>query len=211
MMIDFRYLFAKFNIQPIGILHVGANTCQEKDIYEELKVPKVLWIEAIPLVYEIAKIGLEKYPNQKILNYCIGDEDEKEVEFNLSNNEYQSSSYLEFGVHQTIHPTVHFIDKVKMKTKRLDTLNKELNLNLENYDFINFDIQGAELQALKGMGELLHNVRYAYLEVNKKETYLGGALVYEIDEYLSKFGLIRVETSKYVGESWADALYCKKI
>jgi len=74
---------------------------------------------------------------------------------------------------------------------------------------LNADLQGSELQAFKGRGELLHDFDYVYSEINFKECYLGGALVEEIDAYLLQFGFQRVETGKVVGETWTDALYCK--
>jgi hypothetical protein len=78
------------------------------------------------------------------------------------------------------------------------------------FNFINLDIQGAELKALKGMEEYLHQIDYIYTEVNSDYVYEGCALIGEIDEYLQKFGLIRVET-KWCGDyKWGDALYIRQ-
>ena len=76
--------------------------------------------------------------------------------------------------------------------------------------FLNADLQGSELQAFKGMGELINKFKWVYSEVNFKECYIGGALVWDVDEYLSNFGFTRVETGQIVGETWTDALYIKK-
>lgn len=206
MMIDFKYLFNKYKIKATGILHVGASTAQEAETYEELGIPEVVWVEAISEIYEQAKENLVKYKNQYIVNACVGEEDGTDVIFNISNNEAQSSSYLELGEHKRIHPTVHYIDKFECKTVRLDTLFKHTDISALN--FLNFDIQGTELLALKGMGDLLAQFDYCYLEVNKKETYIGGALIHEIDEFLMDFN--RVETGQWVGECWTDALYIRR-
>ena len=53
------------------------------------------------------------------------------------------------------------------------------------YNFLNFDIQGAELKALKGMEEYLNKVDYLYTEVNSNYVYVGCALITELDEYLN--------------------------
>jgi hypothetical protein len=47
------------------------------------------------------------------------------------------------------------------------------------------------------------------LEVNKKETYKGCALVQDIDNYLFD-DFKRVETAEWVGDSWSDAFYVRK-
>jgi hypothetical protein len=78
------------------------------------------------------------------------------------------------------------------------------------YNFLNFDIQGAELKALKGMESYLDKVDYLYTEVNSDYVYKECALIGELDEYLLKFGLHRVET-KWCGEfRWGDAFYIRK-
>jgi hypothetical protein len=90
----------------------------------------------------------------------------------------------------------------------MDTLLSENSIDLNNYNFINIDIQGAELLALKSFGKLLDNFKYIYTEINTNNLYKDCALVSEIDEYLSKYGFIRVETSMTEFE-WGDALYIK--
>jgi hypothetical protein len=77
------------------------------------------------------------------------------------------------------------------------------------YNFINLDIQGAELKALKGMEEYLPNIDYIYTEVNNDQVYKGCNVVTEIDEYLKTFGFHRVETSWCENYRWGDAFYCK--
>ena len=79
-----------------------------------------------------------------------------------------------------------------------------------NYNFLNFDIQGAELKALKGMEEYLNKVDYIYTEVNCDYVYKNCALITEIDEYLSQFRLYRVETEWCQDFKWGDAFYIRK-
>lgn len=62
-------------------------------------------------------------------------------------------------------------------------------------NFVNIDIQGAELKALKGMKKYLENVDYLYLEVDVKELYEGCCLLSEINEFLKGFGFEQKEIS----------------
>ena len=77
-----------------------------------------------------------------------------------------------------------------------------------DYNFLNFDIQGAELKALKGMEPYLSKVDYLYTEVNSDYVYKGCALIDEIDDFLSKHNFKRVLT-KITQHGWGDALYLK--
>ena len=73
-------------------------------------------------------------------------------------------------------------------------------------NFWNFDIQGAELMALKGA---IHSIRYAkalYLEVNEKELYKNCGLIGEIDAFLYNYHFKRVITN-ITQHGWGDALY----
>lgn len=206
MLIPFTDLFQKYNINCTGLLHCGASYCQELEEYQKLKIPQVLWVEAIPEIYEESRIKLSPYSNHLILNACVADETGRIVKFNISNNESQSSSMLELGHHKIIHPEVHYKNQLELVTIRLDDLMQ--GWDISGINFGNFDLQGAELMALIGLGELIHQFDYFYLELNKKEVYKGCALVNEIDEFLSAFQ--RVETGKWVGDSWTDGLYIRK-
>jgi hypothetical protein len=70
------------------------------------------------------------------------------------------------------------------------------------------DIQGAELEALKGSKRILGCVRYVYCEVSQVNLYEGGAKVQEIDDYLKGFGFLRVATN-WTSHGWGDAFYIR--
>jgi hypothetical protein len=134
--------------------------------------------------------------------------DGDKVVFNVSNNESQSSSILELGVHLLIHPEVHYVEQIAMKTERIDTLLKDVDIS--GINFLNVDLQGAEHLAIEGMGDLIKNIDYALLEVNMKETYKGCMLIDELDYFMLQRGFERVETGEWVAETWTDALYIRK-
>lgn len=206
MLIDFRQLFPKYDIKPKGVLHVGANVGEEAPVYDELGIKDVVWIEANEqLIPQLIINTRDKYKH-KVIHACIGDVQDLEVEFHISNNAGQSSSYLQLGTHKIAHPEVHFVKDVVMKMQRID----QFRTCWGGYDFLNIDLQGAELKALRGMGNVLHQFKWAYLEVNKEELYKGCALVEDIDMYMLGFGFRRAETRWCGNTGWGDALYIKK-
>ena len=56
----------------------------------------------------------------------------------------QSSSILEPKLHLEIHPDVEFSDKEVIQVEQLD------KFKIHNSDFLNIDVQGYELNVLKG-------------------------------------------------------------
>jgi FkbM family methyltransferase len=209
MLIDFNKLWPKYNIHPKGVLHVGSSKGQETEHYVNLGVNDVVYIEALPNVFKDLVEHVKKFKGKfTCINACISEIDGGEVIFNVANNEGQSSSMLEFGTHSKQHPSVKFNDHLKLTTIRIDGLYQKYGLN-NKYDFLNVDLQGSEMAALKSMGHHLNEFKWAYVEVNKEPLYIGCPLIGEIDEYLGSFGFIRVET-KWSRHMWGDAMYERK-
>lgn len=207
MLIDISTLLTKITKPIKGVIHIGAHECEERDFYINhfnINDNNIIWIDALE-----EKVNKMKASNNKLLifNECISNEDNKDVSFMVTNN-YQSSSILNLKTHIQEHPWVHEIYRISMKTKTLKTFYKNNQLNINDYNFINIDIQGAELMALKGADDILNNIDYLYLEVNEKELYDGCALLPELEEYLSKYGFKR-SLIHMTSHGWGDAFYTK--
>jgi len=204
MLINIHDLVKKYNIQFKGILHVGAHECEELQLYEKY-IPRqnILWIDALDDKVELCK---NRYPNILIEKAVISDTIET-VTFHRSNNG-QSSSILNFGLHSKFHPEVKYISSYEVQTQLLKNIICKYNIP---FNFINLDIQGVELKALKSMEEYLNQIDYIYTEVNSDYVYENCSIVTEIDDYLNKFGFIRVETSWWSDCKWGDAFYIRSI
>jgi len=204
MLIPFDSLTQKYRFQPSGVLHIGANVGEERFAYHNLKVNRVVWIEAHPDIFRRLEQNLRSFPNQEAINACISDKCEK-VKFNVANNGSQSSSLLELGTHKDVHPEVHYDYQIDVETIRIDDIDHDFS----GLDFLNIDLQGAELLALKGMGDLLDQFKYAYLEVNWKELYKGCALFDEIVQFMKSKGFIFKESKECGRTSWGDAFWMR--
>jgi len=197
-----------------GIIHIGAHRGQEAEDYANNGVKEVLWVEANK---KMMKHLYDKTCNvpTKSHYFCatLSDRDNETVTLNVTNNE-QSTSILELGTHATMYPHITISERIQVQTKRFETLWRE-NVNeidLDSYDFVNIDVQGAELKVLKGFGEIWNRVpiRAVYAEVNFEHVYKGCCLVEDLDEYLGEFGFQRVLTAAPEG-TWGDALYLRRV
>jgi len=68
-----------------GIIHVGANTGQERQLYASKGLP-VLWVEPIPEVYRKLMANLRDFPNQRAIQALLYDKDGAQVSLNIANN-----------------------------------------------------------------------------------------------------------------------------
>jgi FkbM family methyltransferase len=207
MLIEFSYLCQKYQFTPKGIIHIGAHDLEEMSQYLYRGVSKIVWVEGNPDLVSKNSHRVDG-TNQKLFHGLVYSEDDKEVEFNITNN-LQSSSILEFGKHKEYHPHVDLVESRKMTTTRVDSLLEKNEINPEEFDFVNLDIQGVELQALKGFGKYLDNIKYIYTEVNSGEVYKNNDSIEDLDLFLSEFGFKRVETEMTPFE-WGDAFYIRK-
>jgi FkbM family methyltransferase len=208
MLIELRHLCNKYKFIPKGVLHIGAHKGEELASYDNLGIENVVWIEGNPSLAENLKRRLEPRGDQLVYNYLVSDTNDQEFDFKITNNG-ESSSILEMEKHLEHHPHIHVVDSLKLKSKRLDSIIDDNKIEIGNYDFINLDIQGAELLALKGLGDKIKSFKYIYTEVNTGEVYKGCAKIDELDEYLAQYGFERVET-KITEYEWGDAFYIKK-
>jgi len=208
MLIPFDQLVHVLSLNIKGILHVGAHECEELSDYLRygLSMDKIYWVEAMKDKVDMMK---QKFNNQLyIYQAVIDDKDGAETPFYITNNG-QSSSILEFGSHAKHHPQVNVVSQQNLTTTRLDTLIETNDIPIENINFLNFDIQGVELRALKSMEKYLKHIDYIYTEVNSEEVYKGCDLITDIDSYLATFGFKRVAV-RMAGEcGWGDAFYMK--
>jgi FkbM family methyltransferase len=146
--------------------------------------------------------------NNNILYAVISNIDDNEVEFKITNNS-EASSILNLTPHlHKYHAGIYVIETRKIKTITLDTLFKNNNIPYDKYDFINLDIQGAELLTLLGATKILPHIKAIYTEVNEKELYENCALMCDLEKFLSDNGFVRAIVIM-TPAGWGDGLYIR--
>lgn len=203
MLFSVTKLRKHWNINPIGVLHVGAHEAEEAKDYERENWLPVIWVEGQSLLADKIKETLDpKF--HTVIQAFVWDASDEVLKFKQTNNS-QSSSLLDFGTHATDYPNVNVQEEYFVRTSRLD----EKLPNLSQFDFINLDLQGVELQALKGLGLHVEKAKWIYTEVNKKDVYMHCTLIGDLDQYLENFKFRRVATRWVFGKGWGDALYVR--
>ena len=186
-----------------GIIHVGAHYGEEISEYIDNGIQDIILFEPLVENFDILSKKV-KTLNANIEGYQVALGSKKgDATMYVSDNEKQSSSVLKPKVHLTHHPHVKFPSTEEVEVHLLDDYNSK------DYNFINMDVQGYELEVLKGGTKTLEHVDYVYCEVNRDEVYENNAYVEELDEFLSEYNMKRVETD-WAGDIWGDALYIRE-
>jgi FkbM family methyltransferase len=204
MILNLDYVFEKYKLNVSGIIHIGGHYGNEIEKYKSYNVNDIVLFEPLSSNFSILDEKVKNIGGNIIAHQVALGNDNRKVVMNISSNEAQSSSILTPKVHLTAHPEVSFNGTEEVEMKKLD------DYNYKDYNMMIVDVQGYELEVLRGASQTLNNVDYIYCEVNRDEVYEGNARVEEIDDFLSTYGFKRVETQWYYTEVWGDALYMKE-
>jgi FkbM family methyltransferase len=166
-----------------GVVHIGAHEGQEAGLYAERGLP-VLWVEALPDVFEKLERNIKPYYGQIALNKCLADSDDNFFTLNIASNAGQSSSIFALGEHKKIWPEVRYESAIPFMGIRFDSVVRNEHINLALYNAAVLDVQAAELLVLKGMGDTLAAFDWIRCECADFEIYKGGCQLKDLEEFL---------------------------
>ncbi|MEY5043481.1 MAG: hypothetical protein RJA19_708, partial [Bacteroidota bacterium] len=146
-----------FLLDVTGVVHVGANTGQERDKYARHGLA-VLWVEPIPDVYAQLTQNIQGYDRQLALHALITDVDDQPYAFHIANNQGKSSSIFDLKEHKEVWPEVNYQSEVTINSITLTSLFAREQVDAGRYQAWILDVQGAELLVLKGGLPLLEGV-----------------------------------------------------
>lgn len=179
-----------------GLIHIGAHYGEERLEYAKRNI-RVLWIEANPEHIPILKANLRGVPMQSCMQSLLGSKSCSNRKFFVANNDGASSSIYPFQEHSLIWPDLKMTSS---KTLRQFTLPEALagsSKRIEDYDTLIMDVQGAELEILKGIPNLEQRFKRIQLETSDFPLYQGAAIQSEIDSFLQYSGYRLLESKTF--------------
>jgi|MDTB01.3.fsa_nt_gb FkbM family methyltransferase len=188
---DKRFL-DKINHEPKIIFEVGARYGDESIYLSQLfKNSQIYSFECNPNTIEICKNKLEKYKNINFIGKGLGDKNTNLPFYSYIKNNDGASSFYKRIDGDTTQEITGYIEITKIS----DIMN---HYNLENIDLLCMDVQGFELNVLKGAEKYLEKVNYIIMEepnpiINLKELpkntyskYINSPTPNEIKEFMIK-------------------------
>ena len=154
--------------------------------------------EPIKEIFEKKKNLLRFKKNIYFFNIGIGNKN-KNLNFFVTNR-IDSSSFLKinkFRKHNSECNKDYFVkEKRKTKIKKLEQILK--NENLKKPILTKIDVQGYELEVLKGAKKILSKIDYLLVEVSKNRMYNNQAIDNEIISFLEKNKFKILKSSKWM-------------
>lgn len=182
-----------------GVIHCGSHSCPEIGCYQSLFGRNVIWIEANPESYRKWVKPCSDYWMQQSYNCAVSNIDTVGDIFvdqspdtgSILNNTGQKSYRIPFY--------------------KLDSLIKLHNIDMRNFNFLNMDIEGAELKALEGMKDNLRHIDYLFCEAAYTPRQPGAPTFDEQNKYIEERGFELVKKSaSFDSLGWGDCFYRRK-
>lgn len=196
---------------PKTLLQVGASVGQELDLFRSYNIEHAVCIEAIPAVYALLAQHVAKHQGYYAINALCTAKAQEEVELHISSNFGQSSSIFAPEKHLEQYPYVSFPESIKLKSYTVDNIALYAKLNMIKqdgfiFDMLFMDVQGAELEVLKGGTQLLHEFKYIYTEIGVGDGYKGAVSFLNLQNFLKywNFELQAVDVNK---NGWGNAMF----
>jgi len=172
------------------IFDIGSRDCvQSIEFYNKFPNAKIYAFECNPNTIHICKNNINNLDRIKLIEGAVCDYD-GEITFYPINqtktittwtdgNPGASSLFKSNGTYDAEH---YVQDEIVTNCHRLDTLIK--SDICEKPDIIWMDLQGAELLALKGLGDYLKGVKYIHTEISHREMYTNQVLFNELNDFM---------------------------
>jgi FkbM family methyltransferase len=184
--------------QASGVIHVGANAGQEREIYDLFHLD-VIWIEPIPEVFEELQSNISSFPKQRAYQCLLTDVDGGAYTFHVASNEGESSSVYDLSKHKEMWPEIHYSRDLHLRSTTLRALLHKEQIDLSRFQSLVMDTQGSELLVLKGAADVLSSFRFIKTEAADFEAYKGCCTADELTAFVARYGFS--EYRRYAGRS----------
>ena len=183
-----QYLKSDINV----ILDIGARDLTESIfLSENYPNAKVISFECNPQTLPICREKSKNYPNIELIDKAVNEYDGTCKFYPI--NPSKTKTTWEDGnpgasslfIANDNYPFEKYVqDEIEVDCIRIDTILKERNI--DKVDIIWMDLQGAELIALKSIGDILKNVSIICTETEMTPMYKNQALFKDIDFFLKE-------------------------
>lgn len=190
------------------VLDVGANAGDFSECVLAFQPwARLILIEPLAEAQQELQRKFGAYDEVEIDEIALGTED-GERDFNVCGYD-QVSSFLEPGAASEARPYgIDFSRKERrtVKVRRLDHYLKERRV--DHVDLLKLDVQGFELEVLRGAGGELDRIDWIYAEAAFQELYRGGALYSDLFGFLHARGFELRRMASFRSDSEGRLLEC---
>ena len=194
------------------VVELGARACNESRAFAELLPGADIYaFECNPDTLNVCRQSIRNYPNVHLMEYAVTDKCGS-ISFFKTDPTRTKTTWADGnpGASSLFHASgkypVEQYAQIEVTVPAVTLHRFMSDHSLETIDLLWMDIQGAELLALQGLGELISKVKIIQTEVEFLEIYQGQPLYRDLRRFLEDHGF-RLLTFTTFGRYSADAIF----
>lgn len=197
------------------VLDVGANTGQfASKVAHYLPNARIISFEPLPEEYAELKSSLARLPHFEAYQVALGSEPADTVIYRSS---FSPSSSLRSMTERHIAewPESAGSTEVPIRVERLDDVVVNLATKIDGWVLLKLDVQGHEIDVLKGAEKILNSVTMILIEVSFEEFYSGQPSFDDVNDWMRNAGFqYRGSFEQFMNRAgdryiFADAIYTR--
>lgn len=174
-----------------GVIHVGANDGYEIQFYLAMGITRIMAFEPLFSAYALLRDSY-KPCGVTCFNLALGNHNSFET-LNVTEGDGQGSSLL-LPKPEANYPR---LTTERVQVAKFDDLVQSRNIPMTEkqkymYDCLIVDVQGYELEVLRGFGKWLDYFRFLNIECSRVPIYEGEPTAYEVIDYLAEYEFKRI-------------------
>lgn len=187
------------------ILDVGSYTGEQAcEFATQFPRAQIFAFEARPQSAETVRRTVAPFANIAVIEAAVHDFD-GQTAFQTVDELNPGASSLFLGSAPEVQPIQQ--TPITVPALRLDTWAKQTGI--DRFDLVWMDLQGAELLALRGMGEMLRTVKALQLEITYRELYHGQVMWPEVRAFLEGAGMHLADEWPDISGYFGDAVFVR--
>ncbi len=202
----------KNNFKLKLIIDVGSNVGEYTELFKNINENiEVFCFEPQKKIFKVLKKNLKDHKKIKFYNIAIGSNNTyKNLNTNLGSSYISSFSNFNkkskyYKIRNSLLNQNDTKEYEKVKVARLDSFK---DLKKKKIDLIKIDVEGYEIEVLKGMGKILKNTKMIMIEIHKSNMYLNYNPK-KIEKFLKKNGFKMMKDFRFPFLGWSDKIFIK--
>lgn len=171
------------------VIDIGANTGQfGQEIRATGYSGRILSIEPLSPAFGELSSRARRDRDWSVLQCAVG-EREGDATLHVAANSASSSILDMLPAHEEAAPGTAYVGSEIVGVRRLDSILRE-HIDSPSRCFVKVDVQGYELEVLRGAGERLFGLAAIQLELSLTRLYAEGPMFAEVDGYVTAAGYV---------------------